>query len=98
MYHNLWSLPKVIQENKTEEKKESTKFDWSEKTVGLINSAFYIGYVPSIVPMTIVGQKIGFFNFINFAILGTILTTGLFPAVTIKFGATGAVGKASKSR
>jgi len=48
-----------------------------------------------ILPMTIVGQKIGFYNFINCAILGTIITTGLFPVITIKFGASGAIGKAS---
>lgn len=83
----------LVVESKSVEKspEESIKFNWSEKTVGLINSAFYIGYVPMIVPMTIVGQKIGFYNFINFAIFGNILTTGFFPTITIRFGATGAI-------
>ena len=93
---NIQSPLKVV-EPKSAEKgpNESIKFNWSEKTVGLINSAFYIGYVPMIVPMTIVGQKIGFYNFINFAIFGNILTTGFFPTITIRFGATGAIGTAS---
>ena len=86
---------KVFEETPTEKPNEWIKFNWSEKIVGLINSAFYIGYVPMIVPMTVVGQKIGFYNFINFALLGNILTTGFFPMITIKFGATGAIGKAS---
>lgn len=70
---------------------DNLKFDWDEGKIGLLTAAYYFGYVPSIMPGTIIGEKIGFFNYVGTVLFATSILTLSFPVITTTFGFWGAM-------
>lgn len=66
-------------------------YDWDEGKIGLLNAAYYVGYVPAIMPGTILGEKISYFNYISLTLFATTLLTLTFPIITMTFGFYGAI-------
>jgi hypothetical protein len=50
-----------------------------------------VGYVPAIMPGTILGEKISYFNYISLTLFATTLLTLTFPIITMTFGFYGAI-------
>jgi len=53
--------------------------------MGMVNSAYFIGYVPMMIPGTILVNRIGLYNYLSFLLLSTCLLTATFPWITIEF-------------
>lgn len=60
---------------------QSGEFDWSEKTQGMILSAFYYGYIITHIPGGLLAQKFGGKQTLGLGIFSTALFTVLTPAV-----------------
>jgi len=69
---------------------DTKRFMWSEGIMGMVNIAYFFGYVPMIIPGTVLANHMGFYNYISFLLLSTSLLTATFPVITIAFGAYGA--------
>lgn len=67
------------------------KFNWDEGQVGTLNAAYYFGYVPSMMPGTVIGARIGYYNYVAAMLFITSLFIVSFPLVTCTFGFYGAV-------
>lgn len=67
------------------------RFPWSESQIAIINAAYYVGYVPAIIPGTIITNRLGFFNYIALMLFSTCLLTGTFPTITCLMDIYGAV-------
>ena len=67
------------------------RFDWTESEISIINVAYFVGYVPAIVPGTVLASRMGFYNYLTVMMCSTCFLIGTFPIVTIKTKAYGAV-------
>lgn len=68
------------------------KYNWSEKDVGSLQSAYFIGYLGTmIVGVNILLKYLGFFHGMLLIMILNIVATGLFPMLTTLFGFYGAL-------
>lgn len=67
-----------------------TRFPWTEGQISLINAAYFVGYVPAIVPGVIIAGRMGFYNYIAVMLFATCFLLATFPAVTSLMGLYGA--------
>lgn len=65
------------------------KYDWDEKTQGLLLSAFYYGYVLTHLPGGLLAEKFGGKWTLGLSLLSTSVATVLTPWVVSMWGAVG---------
>lgn len=81
VYNDPFACPINPSHNSARRNGTSGEFDWSEKTQGMILSAFYYGYIITHVPGGLLAQKFGGKQTLGLGIFSTALFTLLTPVV-----------------
>ena len=69
------------------------KFDWSEKSIGYVQSAYFVGYISTmVVGANVLIQGLGFFRGSLLLLILSTISTLAFPFITQLFGLYGAMG------
>ena len=69
------------------------KFDWSEKNIGYVQSAYFVGYISTmVVGANALIQGLGFFKGCLLLLILSTISTLAFPFITQLFGLYGAMG------
>ena len=83
----------VDTESKTQEEDSTTKFDWSEKNIGYVQSAYFVGYISTmVVGSNALIRGFGFFKGCLLLLILSTISILAFPLVTQLFGLYGAMG------